>query len=158
MPQANASPQAARPAASAPVAEPAGEQAARFAPWIPIRSLSPRHRERIGEHLLALPERDRYLRFVQRINKPAYFKISQHKLVEKSLLQSLHLPTAALLGYFHPRKGQATDGAPLTTATELEALLGATAPAEWDRSQRTVAPWRWHRAVNPARSSRSLLR
>ncbi len=74
---------------------------------------------------------DRYLRFVQRINKPAYFKISQHKLVEKSLLQSLHLPTAALLGYFHPRKGQATDGAPLTTATELAALLAAMAPAEW---------------------------
>ena len=36
---------------------------ARHAPWIPIRSLSPRHRGRILSHLLALPERDRYLRF-----------------------------------------------------------------------------------------------
>ncbi len=38
-------------------------QARREVPWIPIRSLAPRHRERIADHLLALPERDRYLRF-----------------------------------------------------------------------------------------------
>ena len=31
--------------------------------WIPIRSLSPRHRPRIATHLLALPVSDRYLRF-----------------------------------------------------------------------------------------------
>jgi GNAT superfamily N-acetyltransferase len=31
--------------------------------WIPIRSLAPRHRPRIRRHLLALGERDRYLRF-----------------------------------------------------------------------------------------------
>src|ERR1700741_5471183 len=31
--------------------------------WIPIRSLGPRHRERIAAHLLSLPETDRYLRF-----------------------------------------------------------------------------------------------
>jgi len=31
--------------------------------WVPIRSLAPRHRERIAQHLLALPEHDRYLRF-----------------------------------------------------------------------------------------------
>lgn len=34
-------------------------------PWIPIRSLAPRHRPRILAHLLALPEHDRYLRFGQ---------------------------------------------------------------------------------------------
>ncbi len=34
-----------------------------YAPWIPIRSLSPRHRGRIARHLMALSERDRYLRF-----------------------------------------------------------------------------------------------
>lgn len=34
-----------------------------YTPWIPIRSLAARHRERIAAHLLALPERDRYLRF-----------------------------------------------------------------------------------------------
>ncbi len=48
----------------APGTAPAGgEQPPHYAPWIPIRSLAPRHRERIAEHLLALPERDRYLRF-----------------------------------------------------------------------------------------------
>jgi RimJ/RimL family protein N-acetyltransferase len=31
--------------------------------WVPIRSLAPRHRERIAQHLLELPEHDRYLRF-----------------------------------------------------------------------------------------------
>ena len=31
--------------------------------WVPIRSLGPRHRERILAHLLALDERARYLRF-----------------------------------------------------------------------------------------------
>jgi len=31
--------------------------------WVPIRSLAPRHRAKIAEHLLALPPEDRYLRF-----------------------------------------------------------------------------------------------
>ncbi|MGZ5157105.1 MAG: GNAT family N-acetyltransferase [Caldimonas sp.] len=31
--------------------------------WVPIRSLAPRHRERIVAHLCALDERSRYLRF-----------------------------------------------------------------------------------------------
>lgn len=31
--------------------------------WVPIRSLGPRHRERIREHLLGLSAADRYLRF-----------------------------------------------------------------------------------------------
>lgn len=31
--------------------------------WIPIRSLGPRHRERITAHLISLTESDRYLRF-----------------------------------------------------------------------------------------------
>lgn len=31
--------------------------------WVPIRSLGPRHRDRIVHHLLALDETDRYLRF-----------------------------------------------------------------------------------------------
>lgn len=36
---------------------------ARWADWVPIRSLHPRHRKRILDHLLSLGERDRYLRF-----------------------------------------------------------------------------------------------
>lgn len=31
--------------------------------WVPVRSLTSRHRDRLREHLLALDERDRYLRF-----------------------------------------------------------------------------------------------
>lgn len=37
-------------------------------PWVPIRSLAPRHRPRILAHLVALPEPDRYLRFGQAVN------------------------------------------------------------------------------------------
>lgn len=55
------------PAPPAPGPAPTGgdapHDAPRYAPWIPIRSLSPRHRDRIAAHLLSLPERDRYLRF-----------------------------------------------------------------------------------------------
>ena len=40
-----------------------GKAAAPFAPWIPIRSLSARHRDRILVHLEALSKADRYLRF-----------------------------------------------------------------------------------------------
>jgi GNAT superfamily N-acetyltransferase len=32
-------------------------------PWVPVRSLSERHRPKVLRHLLALPEADRYLRF-----------------------------------------------------------------------------------------------
>lgn len=31
--------------------------------WVPVRSLTSRHRDRLREHLLGLDERDRYLRF-----------------------------------------------------------------------------------------------
>ena len=31
--------------------------------WVPIRTLAPKHRRLVLNHLLALPERDRYLRF-----------------------------------------------------------------------------------------------
>lgn len=37
-------------------------------PWIPIRSLAPAHRDRILDHLHALTDRDRYLRFGYQAN------------------------------------------------------------------------------------------
>ena len=53
--------------AAAPLREPNGadpHQPARPGrAWVPVRSLSPRHRERITAHLTALDERSRYLRF-----------------------------------------------------------------------------------------------
>jgi RimJ/RimL family protein N-acetyltransferase len=58
-------PTPAEPSAASRAEVPGGKDTAiaRFAPWIPIRSLSPRHRERILAHLMALSETDRYLRF-----------------------------------------------------------------------------------------------
>jgi GNAT superfamily N-acetyltransferase len=53
---------AAAPATEAPAA-PAGGDPTKQMPWIPIRSLSDRHRERVLAHMLQMAERDRYLRF-----------------------------------------------------------------------------------------------
>jgi GNAT superfamily N-acetyltransferase len=56
--------QVAAPEAAQAPREPAGPAAARAnRDWVPIRSLAPRHRERILAHLIALDERSRYLRF-----------------------------------------------------------------------------------------------
>lgn len=54
----------ATPERSSPLASNHGSapEAPRFS-WVPIRSMSERHRERISTHLLALNESDRYLRF-----------------------------------------------------------------------------------------------
>lgn len=49
--------------AAVPAPVPAAAAATAHPPWIPIRSLAPKHRHRLLAHLLALPERDRYLRF-----------------------------------------------------------------------------------------------
>lgn len=62
-PEASESPKPLRAptlAPSAPVAESPGSG---NRSWVPIRSLGPRHRERILAHLLALDEHSRYLRF-----------------------------------------------------------------------------------------------
>jgi GNAT superfamily N-acetyltransferase len=45
-----------------PPAQPDPQQARRFR-WVPVRSLAPRHRERILAHLIALDDNDRHLRF-----------------------------------------------------------------------------------------------
>jgi GNAT superfamily N-acetyltransferase len=45
-----------------PTPSPAGRPPANWS-WVPIRSLGPRHRERIVAHLMALDVSDRYLRF-----------------------------------------------------------------------------------------------
>lgn len=41
----------------------ADRSAERQRSWVPVRSLTSRHRDRLREHLLALDEHDRYLRF-----------------------------------------------------------------------------------------------
>ena len=50
------------PRCPAPVPTEAGQPKARLT-WVPVRSLTSRHRDRVRSHLLALDEHDRYLRF-----------------------------------------------------------------------------------------------
>jgi len=45
------------------VSSPATQGPTRHRSWVPVRSLTSRHRDRIRAHLLALDEHDRYLRF-----------------------------------------------------------------------------------------------
>ena len=45
-----------------PMSHPVKETPTRWT-WVPVRSLAPRHRVRIAEHLLKLGDHDRYLRF-----------------------------------------------------------------------------------------------
>ena len=59
----------------APTTSPAGSTATPDGPragrsWVPIRSLAPRHRERILAHLLALDPRSRYLRLGYQASDP----------------------------------------------------------------------------------------
>ena len=61
MTQQTGQPSADRPDHPAPVEAPAATAAAPT--WVPIRSLSPRHRGEVLAHLTALSARDRYLRF-----------------------------------------------------------------------------------------------
>ena len=57
-------PSATRPATQPDSPAPGMDPASPARPaWVPIRSLGPEHRAKILEHLLALSERDRYLRF-----------------------------------------------------------------------------------------------
>ena len=56
-----AAPEASPPVAAASDTPSPGARPSRA--WVPIRSLGPRHRERITAHLVALDERSRYLRF-----------------------------------------------------------------------------------------------
>ena len=51
------------PHAAAPSPAQSGEASARRHSWVPIRSLTSRHRSRIQAHLLELDPHDRYLRF-----------------------------------------------------------------------------------------------
>ncbi|MAD74803.1 MAG: hypothetical protein CML20_08460 [Rheinheimera sp.] len=64
-----------------------------------------------------------YYHALDKLNPPLYRKLTQSKLSEKALYQLLHIPTAQMLGYFHPINGVTESGATLTTAGALEQLL-----------------------------------
>ena len=64
-----------------------------------------------------------YYQALDILNPPLYRKLTQSKLAEKALYQLFHLPTAPLLGYFHPVSGITASGSALTNADTLQALL-----------------------------------
>lgn len=58
------------------------------------------------------------------LNPPAYRKLTQNKLCEKALYNVMHIATARMRGYYHPRKGITDYGQPLQDEKQLESLLG----------------------------------
>jgi len=63
-----------------------------------------------------------YNAFIDRWNLPGYQKSSQHKVIEKAVLQLTSVPTPEFIGYLHPQRGARADGVPLRTLADLEAL------------------------------------
>lgn len=66
---------------------------------------------------------EQYLERIEALNPPQYRKLSQHKLVEKSILRLLGIPSAEFIGYLHHTEGSDSHLTPLTNATQLEQLL-----------------------------------
>jgi len=64
-----------------------------------------------------------YRKRVYELNSPRYAKLSQHKMVEASILRFFALPTPEAYGYFHPERGRTTTGDPLRTPRDLAPLL-----------------------------------
>jgi hypothetical protein len=64
-----------------------------------------------------------YYKALDILNPPLYRKLTQSKLAEKALYQLLHLPTATMIGYFHPVTGITANGSSLTNTHSLKALL-----------------------------------
>ncbi len=66
---------------------------------------------------------EQYRHRISVLNPPNYRKLSQHKLVEKSLLTLLGVPTPRFIGYLHPNEGCTPDFKPLTTPESLALML-----------------------------------
>lgn len=70
-----------------------------------------------------------YARAVDRLNNPAYQKLSQSKVVEKAILRLYGIPATRLLGVLAPGPaGRSVTGDPLQTLEDLHAFLTAIAP------------------------------
>lgn len=86
---------------------------------------------RLWQRALPLKQKIRFLndrQYKKRINElnPAiYQKFSHNKLVEKSVLSLLGIPTAKFIGYFHPFNGCDTSHQPLNNVDQLTLLLQA---------------------------------
>ena len=84
---------------------------------------------RLWRKNLSLAEKMRFLNTSQykhrinQLNPPIYRKFSNDKLVEKSILSLLGIPTAKFLGFFHPYNGSDCHCNPLTNTAELRNFL-----------------------------------
>lgn len=84
--------------------------------WIPIRSLAPRHRDRILAHLLQLPERDRYLRFGYAASDSQIGRYVKGLDFERDEVLGIFNRRLRLLGMAHLAYLSADDGHPATRA------------------------------------------
>lgn len=63
-----------------------------------------------------------YNEFIDRWNRRPYQKSSQHKVIEKAILQLVGVPTPEFIGFIHPQRGARADGRALRSLADLEAL------------------------------------
>jgi hypothetical protein len=64
-----------------------------------------------------------YRQKVAQLNSPQYQKISQHKVVEKAVLEIFRFPTPRFLGFYHPFRGRCAESQPLCNRSDLEKML-----------------------------------
>jgi hypothetical protein len=67
--------------------------------------------------------RSEYLRIIHQLNPRDYQKVSQHKLVEKAVMQAQGLNTAKALGFVHATRGRRPNGALLRSPEDLSEAL-----------------------------------
>ena len=60
-----------------------------------------------------------YLKFISSCNPRVYQKATQHKVLEKSVLTLLNIPTPTFLGFLHDTAGIQKNGQPLKNADDL---------------------------------------
>lgn len=63
-----------------------------------------------------------YNAFIDRWNRRPYQKSSQHKVIEKAILQLVGVPTPQFIGFLHPQRGARAEGTPLRGLLDLETL------------------------------------
>jgi len=108
-------PNSTRPAHGSQGPADAGEPL-RSPTWVPIRSLAPRHRERILAHLLRLPERDRYLRFGYMASDLQITRYVEGLDFERDEVLGIFNRRLRLLGLAHLAYVDSHDGLPATGA------------------------------------------
>jgi GNAT superfamily N-acetyltransferase len=80
--------------------------------WVPVRSLGPRHRARVATHLLALGERDRYLRFGQAATDAQILKYVDLLDFDRDEIFGIFNRRLMLIGMAHLAFDLERDGAP----------------------------------------------